>query len=1146
MLKRMISLLLAFALVFGLCADVLASSAGVQVRAAPLSNDAKTMDGMVRVWLSSLGSPTSLNLTINGNYSIRSSGEFLSHGTRMAVSFNSSSGAITISYNGQQKSVGRSFSLRRHSTTGSNGILISESRENQNPYPGDLSFEAVPNGSGYRLYVIAHIYIETYLYGVLPYEMGNSTNIEALKAQAVAARTYTVRMMQSRSSGRYDVQDTTSDQVYRGTPSGNANCVSAIDQTKGIVLMYGSSYITTYYSASNGGQTETSRSGTSYAYMTVKDDPFDYANTSSTVKKKTIYTNLESASNPSQLISLLKSKAISKLNSLGYAANTGNTTLKTLQSITPHTPKYASPSRLYTKMDFTFAVSTRNASGQTVTVTQTVTCDIFNELESMLSLGIQSSANELWTVEKVSGGLQIQARRYGHGMGMSQRGAMQMAKVGYSYDEILGFYYENCSRVRHSFTNSILSSSSDDEEITVEDAADLETGDSSICKGRVSLAGVGATLAIRSDRSENAQILHKAANGALVEVLSNDGSWCLVRYGDICGYVPTGSLVITGEPTGEMRMVTSIAGFVTVTANDYVNLRADGSMSAKVLGTAPAGAVLTVLSTGSGWMKVQYNALVAYVNSNFISALQTGYPGYEQPEDDETTQPPEDDSDTGDTAKLSATVATEYGSLNMRAEGYAGSRILTTIPRGEVIEVEERGSVWSRVYYQGQSGYVMSCYLAFENTEEEPSEQVSSTATVTTPGGTLNLRSEPRTGSQILWQIPQYALVQVHEKGAEWCRVTYQGITGYVMTVFLTFQAVQPEEDEEEQEDVQLPDNEQQTILKAVVTTASGSLNMRAEPSLYARVIGSVPRQATVEVSSYGAEWCEIVYQNLSGYAMTRFLSILDEPDEEPESEEPQPEETPEVDAQTMTAYVQTVLGGLNLRAQPGSSYRIVTTIPRYAQVMVTGYGADWCAVQYGGYEGYVMTSFLRFEKEEPSEGDNVDSGWEELPDESNAVMAWVSTQSGSLNLRSSPDANALVLIEIPQFAQVKLLEEGNTWSAVKYQDQYGYVMTKYLTAGIREETREEEEEPEVPEESTQGPETDPTLRAPDSTLYALNDTQEELSLWAMCWKSGAPLGKVPAGELVEVLLLGEKWCCVSYENVQGYCLREELSVLFP
>ena len=365
-----------------------ASVSDVQVASAPLSTRASAMNGMVRVYLSSLGNPSRLDLTVVGNYSISTTGEFIASGSSLTVGFSSSTGAITLTHNGVKTNMGTSFSLRRHSASGTNGIKISQARESNNPYPGDLTFKAVSSGSGYTLYTIANIYIENYLYGVLPYEMGNSTNIEALKAQAVAARTYTVRMMQNRASGLYDVKDTTSDQVYRGTPSGNANCVAAVDATKGIVLMYGSSYITTYYSASNGGQTEIDRSGGAYAYMKVKDDPFDYANPSSTVKKKTVYADLTSSMNASGLISLLKTKAVSKLSSMGYSATQSNTTLQTLKNVTAHTPKYASPSRLYTKMDFTFTAATQNSAGSSATATVTVTCDIFDELESLLSMGI--------------------------------------------------------------------------------------------------------------------------------------------------------------------------------------------------------------------------------------------------------------------------------------------------------------------------------------------------------------------------------------------------------------------------------------------------------------------------------------------------------------------------------------------------------------------------------------------------------------------------------------------------------------------------------------------------------------------------------------------------------------------------------------
>ena len=140
-------------------------------------------------------------------------------------------------------------------------------------------------------------------------------------------------------------------------------------------------------------------------------------------------------------MSLLRSKAVTALRYAGYNASTANTTLQTIKSITPHTPKYAYPSKLYTKMDFTITLTTYNASNALVSVTTTVTCDIFSELESMLTMSIQSGENELWTVQENSGSFAIQSRRYGHGIGMSQRGAMYMGQLGFSYDEILGFYY---------------------------------------------------------------------------------------------------------------------------------------------------------------------------------------------------------------------------------------------------------------------------------------------------------------------------------------------------------------------------------------------------------------------------------------------------------------------------------------------------------------------------------------------------------------------------------------------------------------------------------------------------------------------------------------------------------------------------------
>ena len=1359
----------------------------VQVASAPLSTKASAMNGMVRVYLSSLGSPSRLDLTVVGNYSISTTGEFISSGSSLTVGFSSSTGAITLTHNGIKTNMGTSFSLRRHSASGTNGIKISQARESNNPYPGDLTFKAVSSGGRYTLYTIANIYIENYLYGVLPYEMGNSTNIEALKAQAVAARTYTVRMMQNRASGLYDVKDTTSDQVYRGTPLGNANCVAAVDATKGIVLMYGSSYITTYYSASNGGQTEIDRSGTAYAYMKVKDDPFDYANPSSTVKKKTVYADLTSSMNPSGLISLLKTKAVTKLQSMGYSATQSNTTLQTLKNVTAHTPKYASPSRLYTKMDFTLTAATKNSAGSSATATVTVTCDIFDELESLLSMGIQSLDNELWSVSKSGSNFVLEARRYGHGMGMSQRGAMYMAKLGYTYDQILGFYYEGCKRVQHSFTNTILSADSSEEQVTVEQPADLEEEDTSACKGTVKLVSAGSSLAIRSAKSTTASLIGTAANGAIVDVLSNDGTWCFIRFGDLKGYVPANALSISGTPAGTEETPTSIIGFATVTASDFVNLREEGSMSARVVSTAPSGAVLTVFSQSGSWAKVQYNATVAYANTGYISAVTSTYPSEtvssgsatatvstsdgtgsvnlratastgaqvlaQIPSGTQVTVSSDDGSwcvvsyqgmtgyvmsayisytgdslepgadgegdgndgtgnedsgqgdggtegDTQTPAVRTAIVTTEYGSLNMRAQASAGSQILTTIPRGALVEVTQEGSTWCGVRYNGISGYSMTCYLTFtDGGNTTPSvPEGGTTAVVTTQSGSLNLREQARSGSTILTRIPQYATIAVHERGAEWCHVTYNGVTGYVMTVFLTFQDEPmpdlPDDSTGEGEsggDADANDPNEPIVTPepggddalyavvttvsgslnlrrdalpgsavltripkgttirideklsawsrttyggqtgyvmntyltfhqgqpeisggttAVVTTASGSLNLRTEPSLSGGVIARIPQYATVNVQQRGDSWCYVVYNDTIGYVMTSYLTFDGDSAQTPPEGGDTSGESGSGSGDnsenagnaggngTMTAYVQTESGSLNLREQPGSAYRVLRTIPRGSAVTVLSYGDPWCQVTYGGTEGYVMTSFLRFDTQPtlPQEPET-DEGQEETdapetdgangetsqpatptppppqeqPDESTAVAAWVNTASGGLNLRYSPSSSAQIIGTIPRLAAVRLLVKGNEWSYVSYNGQYGYVMTSYLTTtqpsgdggggssssgsggqsgGSSSGNTSQPSGSIQPDQNgmvnSGGVILDVTLQVPASATYATAAPQsgDALRLWTVCAETGEPLASVPSGEQVEIILTGRTWCLVQYGTVQGYCQTAYLEVL--
>ena len=277
--KRLAALLLALLLTLFLLPSAWADSGVV---------GGTTVSGTVRVYLSSISSLTAVDVSIAGSYSVGGdASRALARGQNIRVS--NSGGTLMMTANGQTQTMGSRFKLRRHQTSGENGVRIAQARYPASLYPGDIEFIA----KGGNVQIVVHVYMEDYMLGVLPYEMDNSFPLEALKAQAVAARTYALKKM-SVQAATYDVVDTTSDQVYNGTPSGNARCAQAVQETSGIVGTVGGEYMASYYTASNGGQTESVKNAWgsgSYSYLQVKDDPYDLRNGASIAKSVTFYRN---------------------------------------------------------------------------------------------------------------------------------------------------------------------------------------------------------------------------------------------------------------------------------------------------------------------------------------------------------------------------------------------------------------------------------------------------------------------------------------------------------------------------------------------------------------------------------------------------------------------------------------------------------------------------------------------------------------------------------------------------------------------------------------------------------------------------------------------------------------------------------------
>ena len=482
-----------------------APTAEVSVKDSQLEDD-----GMIRVYLKSLGDPQQMHITLAGSYAVEGdAGFYFERDARLALSC--VDGNVYMAVSGLTINMGQSLTLTRHRADdgGENGIYIDES-EKDALFCGDLKVSA--DGDGLR--PVLSLQVEDYLYGVVAYEMSDSFPIEALKAQAVAARTYALQRKWSAGKKDFDVMDTTADQVYKGYIGDYENVIEAVDATRGVVGVYNGGFATCYYTASNGGQTALAShiwGGTgSDGYLAMREDPYDLENPSSIANSITISNTCEgSATLKSMLIEALDAKMAEE----GYGTQWS---FEAIKAVRPVNPRFEgslmcdelafdiqvlvkAPAASATQMptmsvepestgiseiqkafnafsagqkavptvepalpvlpDFTLA----DEAAEDEYMTVTVTLSVFEQIKDGLSLGLNSSDYEVVAVETAEDdagepeSFTIIMRRYGHGVGMSQRGAQWMAgEYGKSWMEILNFYYPGMSVERINWPEQML------------------------------------------------------------------------------------------------------------------------------------------------------------------------------------------------------------------------------------------------------------------------------------------------------------------------------------------------------------------------------------------------------------------------------------------------------------------------------------------------------------------------------------------------------------------------------------------------------------------------------------------------------------------------------------------------------------------
>jgi len=491
----------------------------------------------------------------------------------------------------------------------------------------------------------------------------------------------------------------------------------------------------------------------------------------------------------------------------------------------------------------------------------------------MIAYGLYNSKTlKIYYAAPTTDGWYLYHARYGHGVGMSQRGAQQMANLGKTYREILGFYYPGATlgTMAYVFPETI-------------GTAQPTTADTYASTGTVQRG----TVNLRAKAATSSTVVESLSKDTQVTLLGMTGEWYYVSApSGNTGYIRHDYILLTGSSLIAQGKVSGSA----------VNYRTGPATSYSVISQLSLDTQLGIYGMVNGWYKVKamttgidgfvsedYVTLTQEVAQNTATAAPTTAPATPVPtavaaptatvEGATPTPVPFGTPTPLPTATPaptpSTTLAPDYAAagainadgVNIRAGSSTASKSYGKLMKNTELGLYEKVGSWYRVRVSatGLDGFVYAKYVSITQTGAGSSASGGSAYSkgyINASG--VNVRTGASTRYNNLGTFARNTSVRVLGSSGSWYQIEIPSadVTGYVFAKYVT-----------------LTETVKTTQSTGVVT---GRLNLRAQPSTSAgsRVLLTMDRGSTVTVYSTTNGWCYVDYNGTKGYCYAAYVKM--------------------------------------------------------------------------------------------------------------------------------------------------------------------------------------------------------------------------------------------------------------------------------
>ncbi|HBL06348.1 MAG TPA: hypothetical protein DDZ33_05335 [Clostridium sp.] len=401
--------------------------------------------------------------------------------------------------------------------------------------------------------------------------------------------------------------------------------------------------------------------------------------------------------------------------------------------------------------------------------------------------------------------------------------------------------------------------------------------------------------------------------------------------------------------------------------------------------------------------------------------------------------------------------------------------------------------------------------IAIADPAQTSNSSYNSTVTGTITADVLNIRSNHNTSSNIIGKINYNTKVSILEIANGWYKIKYNNTTGWISGEYVKLDS---------------NSNTVQASKTGIVTATA--LNVRSAGNTSSRIIGSLSKNAKVQIISTSNGWHKIKYNNTTGFVSAEYINTSSSNSNSGNGNTNNNNSNSSDNTVKSNGIVNA--DALNVRSGASTSNKIIGSLRKNATVQIISTSNGWHKIKYNNAIGFVSAEYITISSN--NSGNNNSSSGNNNSSNNNTVISTGIVKADALNVRSGANTSSKIVGTLYKNSKVEILSTSNGWHKIKFKSGTAFVSSEFISNNNNTETTPGTVTP---------PETTPPSHTVEGKVAIVN--ADALNVRSGASTSYSIVTTVRYGSKLPIISYTNGWYNVKVGNTNGYISGDYVTI---